>query len=330
MFEIIRYTEDFQKRWDSFVLEKSLNGTFLQTRNFLNYHPQDRFKDASLLILQGSTIVAVIPAHDVWEEGKRCLVSHAGSTFGGIVIDRAKYNIAAMEEIFQCLEEYLKAEQYHKVVMKMTSNIFSEQGGDLFSYYFYKFGWQYYAELSFYINCDHLSGNISDNFSSGRRRDYRYAAKNELELRTLENDIQISEFYQILCKNLRKYKTEPVHTLTELMELKKNRLKDAVEFYGVYWQEKLVAGTMVFCFGKRVFHTQYLASDSDYSRLYSMNFLNYHMIRIAKERKFAYFSFGISTEDHGKVLNKTLAQFKEGFGCEYLINYTYLKEFGGR
>lgn len=74
--------------------------------------------------------------------------------------------------------------------------------------------------------------------------------------------------------------------MVELMELKRNRLKDEVEFYGVYWQGKLIAGSMVPCFGKRVFHIQYLASDSDYSWLYPMNFLNYHMIHIAKEREF--------------------------------------------
>ncbi len=330
MFEIVKYAESFQKRWDLFVLEKSLNGTFLQTRKFLNYHPQGRFMDASLVILQGSTIVAVIPAHDVWKEGKKCFISHAGSTFGGIVIDRGKYNIATMEEIFHCLEEYLKFEKYQKAVMKMTSDIFSEQDGGLFSYYLYKYGWQYYAELSLCIRCNCLSENILDSFSNSRRRGCRYAEKNGMEFQKLENEIQITEFYQVLCKNLRKYETEPVHTLAELMELKKYRLKNEIEFYGAYWKGKLIAGSMVFCFGKRVFHTQYLASDSDYSYLYPMNFLDYHMIRIAKEKGFTYFSFGISTEDHGKVLNKTLAQFKEGFGCEYSINYTYSKEVGGK
>ncbi len=29
------------KNWDYFVENKSINGTFLQTRNFLNYHEEE-------------------------------------------------------------------------------------------------------------------------------------------------------------------------------------------------------------------------------------------------------------------------------------------------
>lgn len=118
----------------------------------------------------------------------------------------------------------------------------------------------------------------------------------------------------------------PVHTLGELLEFKHDRLNECVDFYGVYFGDKLVAGSMIFCFGQKVFHTQYLAMDAEYSNIYPMNFWDYHLIRTAKEEGFEKFSFGISTEDHGKVLNTTLAQFKEGFGCEYCVNKTYIKE----
>lgn len=41
---------------------QSCNGTFLQTRNFLNYHG-NKFKDTSFAIYKGQgTIVAVVPA----------------------------------------------------------------------------------------------------------------------------------------------------------------------------------------------------------------------------------------------------------------------------
>ena len=36
--EIKKYTDDMQEKWDEFVQYQSCNGTFLQTRNFLNYH----------------------------------------------------------------------------------------------------------------------------------------------------------------------------------------------------------------------------------------------------------------------------------------------------
>lgn len=46
---IHRYSDEFAERWDAFVLDSSVNGNFLQTRQFLSYHPDDRFKDYSLM-----------------------------------------------------------------------------------------------------------------------------------------------------------------------------------------------------------------------------------------------------------------------------------------
>ena len=49
MFHFEKYNEKDEKKWDDFVMEKSINGTFLQTRRFLNYHPKDRFVDESIM-----------------------------------------------------------------------------------------------------------------------------------------------------------------------------------------------------------------------------------------------------------------------------------------
>lgn len=48
MYEILPYSPELEKRWDRFVMNDSVNGTFLQTRKFLNYHPESlyRFKES--------------------------------------------------------------------------------------------------------------------------------------------------------------------------------------------------------------------------------------------------------------------------------------------
>ena len=38
-FTVQPYTAEQEAAWDRFVMQESGNGTFLQTRNFLNYHP---------------------------------------------------------------------------------------------------------------------------------------------------------------------------------------------------------------------------------------------------------------------------------------------------
>ena len=50
MFRFEKYDSSLEKEWDRFIEEKSVNGTFLQSRKFFNYHPEGRFTDASLVI----------------------------------------------------------------------------------------------------------------------------------------------------------------------------------------------------------------------------------------------------------------------------------------
>jgi lipid II:glycine glycyltransferase (peptidoglycan interpeptide bridge formation enzyme) len=147
-----------------------------------------------------------------------------------------------------------------------------------------------------------------------------------LQFKALKDDNEIKEFYKLLVLSLINHNTKPVHSLEELLDFKNDRFSDIVEFYGVYHKDNLIAGSMVFNFNNNVFHTQYLASNPAYSNYYPMNFLNYNLIKEAYINNFSFFSFGISTEEQGEILNTSLAQFKEGFGAIGSINRTYYKK----
>ena len=125
---------------------------------------------------------------------------------------------------------------------------------------------------------------------------------------------------------MKKFNTVPLHTLEELLEFKNFRLKQNISFYGVYFQDHMVAGSMVFHFGQKVFHTQYLATNQDMLSLYPSEFLYMKLIETAKEKGFERISFGTATLEQGKILNKSLAQFKEGFGTFEYVNRTYTKK----
>lgn len=323
---IEQYNEEFEEKWDKFILNDSINGTFLQTRNFLNYHHKDRFFDGSLIIYKGNnTVIATIPASTIYEDKEKIFYSHMGTTFGGIIINRSFNNIEHMDGIIQVLNNYLKENNYDKIFLKNTSQLFAKGNVNLIDYFLFKDGYKYYDEISFYIDFKEYKEPIISNFTSSRRRDYKYSLKNNLEFKKLTTVKEIELFYNILCNNLEKFNSKPVHSLDELIDFKQNRLKNIVDFYGVYTENNLIAGSMVFKFGSEVFHTQYLAADQRYLSLFPMNFIDTNLISIAKEEGFEYFSFGISTEDSGKVLNYNLAEFKEGFGTDYSINKTYYK-----
>ena len=60
-YEVIRFQEEDAAVWDDFLLQ-TVNGTFLQSRRFLSYHPAGRFVDCSLMIYDKKHhLVAVWP-----------------------------------------------------------------------------------------------------------------------------------------------------------------------------------------------------------------------------------------------------------------------------
>lgn len=136
-FVIVPYESKWESQWDAFVLNRSINGTFLQSRRFLNYHPADRFKDASLLILQGNEVVAVIPANCVCENGTKAFISHQGSTFGGPVINKNTLSINPLEELFAAFEEFILANGFSSVELKQPGRIYCKEKLDLLYYFFF-------------------------------------------------------------------------------------------------------------------------------------------------------------------------------------------------
>ena len=309
--EVIRYNDNYREKWEKFVLNNSVNGSFLMSRNFLEYH-KDRFVDHSLLFVRGgSTIVGVCPAVEKMENGEKQFISHAGSTFGGIIVGKEYYNISNISGMVESLDEYLKANGFNYALIKNPNEIFASENGNLVDYMFYNRGYQNYDELSFAVDFSKVAnGDVVMNFKSKTRNLYRTSLKGNLELKPLTTKEEIASFYEVLCKSLEKYDTKPVHSLDELYELYFDRLPNIIRFYGVFHEGQIIAGSMVFIIND-VFHTQYLCANPEFLYLKPMDFMDGNLIILAHDEGFKFFSFGISTEDHGHYLNENLAKFKE-------------------
>lgn len=320
----IEYYKGNEVEWDSFI-NRSMNGTFLQTRRFINYHPQDRFEDASLCIRKGNELVAAILGCAISGDDKT-FFAHKGTTFGGITISEKVYSASAVEEIFCTMEEFLKREGFSTAYFKMVPRIYQKINCDLLDYFFYKHGYSRFDELNYYMDLARYNENIISQFSSSKRRDYRYSLKNDLVFKKLDTKEEIADFYRVLQLNLKKLGLSSVHSLEDLYDLKFNRFNANIEFYGVFKDSVMIAGSMAFLFDDRVFHTQYLSSDEKYLKLYPMDFLITNLIEVAVSKNMKVFSFGICTEDQGRYLNFGLSRFKEGFGTEYCINRSYEKK----
>jgi len=268
----------------------------------------------------------VIPACDVNIDGSRVFFSHRGSTFGGIILSKNEYSASKVDEIFQLLEAYLKEQGFQKIFMKQTCELYQRENANLIDYFYFQKNYNQYNELNYFLKLEKYQNDIATVFSSSKRRDYKYSLKNNLQFKVLDTPELISEFFDVLQLNLKKLGLNSVHSYEELLDLKFNRFNDEIEFYGVYHENKIIAGSMLFYFNDEIVHTQYLSSDETYLKMFPMDFLIYNLIDVAIQKQKKIFTFGICTEERGKYINLGLSRFKEGFGCEFVINKSFEKE----
>ena len=318
MYEIQPYTREQESRWDRFVMEDSMNGTFLQTRKFLNYHPEGRFTDASFFVEKSGIVVAVVPGCSV--DGS--FVSHLGSTFGGPVISKDFYSGNKILEIVKDIDDYI-VRNFKSVKLKPTSPIFAMVPTDLLDYSLEHSGYSRHTELSCYTP---IAKGVDplENCKRECRHNFRQSEKLNLTYGEIP-DCEMEKFYDFLVKSKARYNTKPVHSLAELQNLKQ-RFPEEILFRGV-WQDGIyLSGMMIFYFRQaKVFHFQYLAPDDSKRETNATTSLFVNAMREAAQVGCEKFSWGISTEDAGAYLNENLYRFKESFGALPCLNARYEK-----
>ena len=219
MYDLVLLDMEREAIWDDFVMNHSVNGTFLQTRRFLNYHPQEKFYDNSIFFYYKNKIAAVCPANIVEEEGKKCFFSHQGSTYGGLVIGEGFYKAKYVIDMVSELKEYVRSLGCDEIYLKITPDILSNNDS-LLEYACYYNGFSEYKEIGCYIDYDYYMDPVMKNLTQGKRTNVHNCERKNIQVRSLRSDEEIEEFYDVLCENLQKYHVNPVHSLVELYDLR--------------------------------------------------------------------------------------------------------------
>ncbi len=322
---IVEYVDEYEEQWDSFVTKVSCNGTFLHTRKFLNYHGRDKFADCSIMFYYKGQLVALCPANEVYEDDKKVFISHQGSTYGGIIYESRLLRVELTEQILQVFESYLKSKNYNTCILKITPNILCDSTDDLFVFCFEKKGFNILKELNLYIDLDITSDDLTEKFSKLKKRQLAKCLQNNMICKEIFDKDDIAEFYDVLSENLLKYNKTPVHTVDELCDLKQ-RFVNNIHFYCVYYDNRMVAGTMVFeHHNVMCAHTQYLAARRLETNLSPMTLIYYYVLEHYKKKKYKSISWGIAT-DHLGYINYDLMRNKEEFGSRHLIHITLEKQ----
>ncbi|WP_094606551.1 hypothetical protein SPSIL_056940 [Sporomusa silvacetica DSM 10669] len=319
MLKIEVYNQSHQKDWDNFI-GTSRNGTFMQQRTFLNYHPPGRFIDCSLMVYNfHGNLIAVIPAAQKIEGQKKIFFSYPGASHGGIIVDQ-KFGTCEAMALVPLLTEYCKSNNFNAIQIKMVPRIYHFWPSDEIDFALRYYGFSISTtELATALPIKELA-NASDHLIESTQRNIRKSQRLGV---TIEESNDLTTYWSILTDNLKqKHNAEPTHTLAEITDLT-NRYPQSIKLFAAFLQEEMVSGVVVFLLNSRVINCFYIASNNKYQNLRSLELLFYKLISWGMEKGYDYLDWGISTENKGLVINQGLFEFKEKFGGRGILRESY-------
>lgn len=310
---VAQYSAADEAEWNRFVAD-SRNGTFLLDRRFMDYHA-DRFEDHSLLLHdERGELVAVMPANRSGD----VVHSHAGLTYGGLLVG-PRSGSAQMLEMMSAVVAHLRAQDIARLIYKTIPWIYHRQPAEEDRYALFRLD----ARL---VRRDVLSvvpALPRLKFQERRMRGAKAARKAGVEV---SEDTDFTAFWAVLTDNLmQRYGVGPVHSLAEI-ELLHGRFPDAIRLFTARQHGEVVAGVVMFE-TPTVAHVQYISANDAGKELHALDLL-FRTLLEERYRDKAFFDFGISNEDAGRVLNEGLVAQKEGFGARTVTHDYYELSIG--
>ncbi|MDE5899974.1 MAG: GNAT family N-acetyltransferase [Muribaculaceae bacterium] len=285
--------------WDDFV-SKARNSTFLHMRGYMDYHSH-RFRDSSLMVSDGDTLVAVFPA-DRRDDGTVC--SHGGLTYGGLLTAPTASQQTVIGA-FRAINARLRAEGCARIIYKPVPHIYHRMPAEEDLYAIFACCG---ARLEARAVASVIDTGCPLTFSQNRRRGLRKAQKAGVIIETDSADY--AGFWKILTRNLaERHGVAPVHTVDEMVLLG-SRFPGNIRLNVARIGGDIVAGCVLYLCGP-VTHVQYISASEAGRECGALDLLFHTLIAECKSR---FFDFGISTEQGGTVLNEGLMHQKEGFG----------------
>ncbi|MFQ5603936.1 MAG: GNAT family N-acetyltransferase [bacterium] len=319
VFQVESYSESKASEWDEFVV-KSNNGTLFHTRRFINYHPPDRFTDASLIFKKDNKWMAVLPAVVKQIDGHKRLISHAGASMAGPAF-RSTLSFKDTFRLVESLLDYAQRNACNQIQITLPPQIYHWRPSNYLDFALLDFGFTYQKrEVSSVIPLDFAEEDTLLIFSPESRRAVRKALK--LGVQVQESD-DFGAFYVLLKKNLQlRHHVQPTHTLQELVYLK-SLFPDEIRLFTAQANNQIAAGILIFICNKKVALAFYVSHDEKLQNYRSVNLLFYEAFRWCIRRQLKFLDFGIFTVNMKP--NWGLAKFKESFGAQGVFRDTFVK-----
>jgi hypothetical protein len=306
--EVKDYTGDHHKAWDEFVRNVSRNGGIFQERDFLSYHPEGKFNDASLLFFEKGTLMAVFPAAIVSENGKEKVVSHPGSSCGGLIF----HDTATLQQVLEILElliGFYKEKKIDSIEIRLSEPIFNAIPDEELRYLLWHRGFTLKSqEIS---TCVKLSeAKIWEKLC--RKRNLTYIKQQEKDGVKVMETGDVDKVYPIIEMNLKvRYNRIPTHSREELMKLKEI-YPDRIHYWVAEKEDKVLGILVLFDVNKTGVHSFYIAKNEQYENVKAMPLLFHKAFEHYYQQGYAWFNFGISSR--GQQIKWGILEFKENVG----------------
>lgn len=306
--------------WDSFV-NKSDNGTIFHLRQFLNYHPKDRFNDASLVVIKDKKPLALLPAAVVERNGKKVLASHPGASYGSFVY-KSNLNFKEAHDLVEILLTYAKGLKVNRIQLTPPPIIYQSKYSNYIDFALIRSGFTYLKrDISSIVQLDIDNDELLMSYRAEARTALKKAIKQNVQIVECE---RFEDYYKILKKNLKmRHDVNPAHTLEELLKVKK-MFPSKVRLWGAFIKDRLIAGVCNFSANSRVVLAFYISHDEEYQEYRAVNLLFFEIMKRYKEEGYRYLDFGIFTVNMEP--NWGLGRFKENFGARGIFRDTLFKD----
>ncbi len=319
--EITCFSPAQADEWDVFV-EKSNNGTMFSLRTFLNYHPAERFVDHSLMFYKAGRLLAVLPAAFRPADEQKILRSHAGASYGGIIV-KPDTSLRDTERIIKTLLEYAGKSAIAGIEMTVPPLVYLQRPSNYYEFLLYQHGFRYRKrELTAVCKLHHDAECALSQFTAESRRAVRRATKLAVEVKWSED---YAAFYKILASNLQlRHGVTPTHSLQELLWLA-DHFPEKVHLLASFAEGRMCAGVVFFDACPRTTLAFYISHNPDYQKFRPLNILFYEAFQYYAAKGFEYFDFGTFTNN--MEVNWGLSRFKEGYGTQGVFRDTLQRIF---
>lgn len=310
MITIQLYNSERYDEWENFLIN-SKNGSFLFSRNFLEYH-KDRFHDFSLMVYNDDELVALMPAD---RKDNETIVSHSGLTYGGFILSKNVYTKDSLIYFSEMLK-FCSLRDIKILLFKQIPSFYSKISSDEVDY------------ALFLAEAELFRVDIASNIALEKYRipyqERRNRAINKAKKlgAYIKEKTYFAEFWNVILSPnlLERFGVAPVHSLAEMEYLAKMN-PGKIRQFNAYIGDGIMAGTTIFE-NDTTAHAQYISASVAGRQNGSIDLLFHHLISATFSHK-SYFDFGIVNEEEGKKVNVGLLDWKEGFGARSYAHRFY-------